>query len=131
MKYVIATLIPCVIATLIAIILFGSPFSTQLGSTVSNGIVPKVYSAATATAGPQVVLTVAAAKTGCVSRTLSTLGVPIMLSFSSDVTPSATAGHAQAASTTVTYENGSFGCGAITAFAFSSTTVTVTAFNQY
>jgi hypothetical protein len=66
--------------------------------------------------------------TSCASRVITT-NERIYLSFDEDFTPTGpTAGHYQAASTTVTYESDLFGCGAITARAGATTTITMTEF---
>jgi hypothetical protein len=50
-----------------------------------------------------------------------------MLTFSdyNVQTPSATYGHWQPASSTVTYSNGDYGCNSVRAYSFSSQTLTV------
>ena len=66
--------------------------------------------------------------TQCSARIITTVASAIMLSFGqmSSTTPSGTIGHLQAASTTVAYDSGLYGCGLVTAYAFSSTTITLT-----
>lgn len=63
----------------------------------------------------------------CSSRIITTLSSAIMLTFSDKpgVTPSATVGHLQAASTTQVYDSGLYGCDAVRAYSFSSQTITV------
>jgi len=64
----------------------------------------------------------------CSARIISTSGTSgIMLTFS-DIegkVPSATAGHWQAASTTIAYDASQYGCGAVRAYAGASTLVTI------
>lgn len=63
----------------------------------------------------------------CGVRIISTTASPIMLTFS-DVQgsiPTATFGTLQAASTTVVYDNGQYGCGAYRAYAFVSGAITI------
>lgn len=63
----------------------------------------------------------------CATRIVSTYASPVMMYFS-DFTgqrPSATAGHLQAASTTVAYDSGLYGCGAVYMYGFVSTAITV------
>lgn len=63
----------------------------------------------------------------CSTRIVSTYASPVMMYFS-DITgqrPSPTAGHLQAASTTVAYDSGLYGCGAVYMYGFVSTAITV------
>ncbi len=65
----------------------------------------------------------------CAARIISTVGQPIMISFSSigSTTLSQTLGHQQPASTTVVYDGGQFGCGRVTIRGLNaSSTITVT-----
>lgn len=64
----------------------------------------------------------------CAARAISTTGQPIMISFASlsSTTLSQTVGFQQAASTTVSYNGGTYGCGYMTIRGLnSSTTITV------
>ena len=47
-----------------------------------------------------------------------------MLSFDANITPNASTGILQAASTSVVYDSALYGCDAITAFGWSSSTIT-------
>ena len=96
-----------------------------LGNAITQGIVPTVSSDASVAVGPQQVITVASKASNCVSRVISTASTSLMLSFSTTFTPTATVGHYQAASTTVSYDNANFGCGPIRAWANASGTVAV------
>lgn len=92
--------------------------------------VPHVATSSTIVVGPQSVTTIFAKNAACTGRAISTVASAVQLSFSSSVTPSGIAGHNQAASTTVFYNNGDYGCGAITAYGFASSTITITEFAQ-
>lgn len=63
----------------------------------------------------------------CAARVITTVASPIMLTFSdySAQTPTATFGHLQLASTTVTYDSGQYGCGLFKAFGFVSSAITI------
>lgn len=63
----------------------------------------------------------------CGARVISTTASPIMIGFSDNqgFVPSAITGMLQAASTTVTYSNGSFGCGAVRVYSFVTGSITV------
>lgn len=92
--------------------------------------VPKVATSSLASTGPGTnVQQLVATSSNCVSRVISTMNVPVMLTFGGSI-PNGAYGHWQGASTTVAYDNGSFGCGAINAFSYSSTSVVVSALNQ-
>lgn len=92
--------------------------------------------ASTTAVGPQTVKTLATAKTdgSCKSRVVTTNNNGINLSFGdatlfSSTTLTATKGHYQAASTTVVYDSGLYGCGRMTALGLiASGTVTVSEF---
>lgn len=95
------------------------PFGTagELNATVATTSNPTVNTT------PSLVF----ATSTCGARVISTTASPIMITFS-DVqgsVPSATFGTYQAASTTVTYGNGSFGCGAYRVYSFVAGTITV------
>lgn len=93
--------------------------------------VPHVATSSLATVGPSNANTVFSKDSGCVSRIITTTGQPIMLSFTSSLTPTAQIGHLQAASTTVAYDNGTYGCDQFTAYGYgASTSITVTQLNQ-
>lgn len=72
-------------------------------------------------------LTAFATSTSCAARTIGTTGAPIMVTFTDNdgQTPSATLGFPQAASTTVTYDSGQVGCGALKVYSFIASTITV------
>ena len=105
-----------------------------------SGLKAAFATTSTATVGPQkpnvasTTVTVFGNETNCSARVISTVGTPIMLLFSNAMISSTTAnptalyGHTQAASTTVVYDSGQFGCGYVSAYAFSSTTITVSEF---
>lgn len=85
-------------------------------ATTSAGIYSAVEIAAKVTARP------------CASRVITTY-TDMSLSFDGDFAPTATVGHLQAGTTTVTYDSAIYGCGAIDAIAKSATsTVSVTTF---
>lgn len=67
----------------------------------------------------------------CTSRIITTAAKPVMLTFSdlNGYTPTGAFGHLQAASTTVSYDSGLYGCDAVKIFGFdSNTTITVSEF---
>jgi low temperature requirement protein LtrA len=99
------------------------------GSTLAFAV-PKVATSSLVVVGPQSVNTLAATSSNCVDRIVSTVGTAVQLSFSQNINPSATVGNVQGVSTTVAYNNGDYGCGAITGYAAASTSITVTTLTQ-
>lgn len=71
---------------------------------------------------------VVAATSSCAARVITTEGSAIMLTFSDLVggSPTGSVGHWQAASTTVAYDGGQYGCGLVKAFSYTAQTLTVT-----
>lgn len=67
------------------------------------------------------------ASSTCDARIISTQGSAVMLTFSdyNGARPTASFGHVQAASTTVAYDSGLYGCGAVYAYSFSNQNLTV------
>lgn len=77
---------------------------------------------------PAGAVTVIASST-CTARIITTSPTsPIMLTFSDVLgqTPTATYGHVQAASTTVVYDSGLYGCGRVKAFGWGTSVITIT-----
>ena len=68
-----------------------------------------------------------ATSTSCNSRIISTTASPIMLTMGDQagLRPNGSTGYIQAASTTVAYDGGLFGCGAVFVFSFTTATITV------
>lgn len=102
---------------------------TSLGG-AQPGIATSVAFATTTAVGPQQNIQIFAAS-NCISRAISTAGSAIMVSFAdpsngniSSTTLSGVIGSVQAASTTVVYDSGLYGCGRWFAYGFSSTTIT-------
>lgn len=127
-------------AIIIGSAIFAGTFYTQverlvvntdsLGGPVTSQFYDKIKSSSTAVVGVQENKTLFAENFFCANRVITTREQPIMLSFSSDITPSAVVGHQQSASTTISYLGSEYGCGAITAYgANASTTITISEFN--
>lgn len=68
------------------------------------------------------------ASSTCTARIITTAASPIMITFG-DIAgnggPTGTFGHLQAASTTVVYDSGQVGCGALRVYSFTSQNITV------
>lgn len=118
-----------------AAILLGFIFSSlfqapqALGESFT-GTISRIDSATTTTVGPDTIVTIFNRGSDCDARVVSTQGQEIMLGFGTvaGFSVSATAGHYQGASTTVVYDSGQIGCGDVTAFAWASTSITVSEF---
>lgn len=86
----------------------------------------RVATSSTVSVGVQEVKTLFSIRNSCSSRIISTVAQPIMLSFHTDITPTALIGHLQAASTTVAYPSDDYGCGTVKAYGFNaSSTLTI------
>lgn len=106
-------------------------FTHMFGNVITQGIVPSVASSSLMSVGPGNATTLFAKNSGCAVRIVTTYANPVMLSFTSSLTPTGGIGHLQAASTTVPYENGTYGCGQLSAYGFTaSTSITVTQLSQ-
>jgi hypothetical protein len=126
---------------ILAGILMLKPFYQAEGAAFTGGRT-FVQTATTTAVGPQDGEdTIFASDETCNARVISTQGLSaIMIAFSDPVlsaqlagnlgstTVSASAGHFQAASTTVVYDAGLYGCGRWTVYAWASSTLTVSEF---
>lgn len=119
----IAAVAILVIATIISAL---SVMVTPAAASLPN-LQPTIATSSVSVAGPQENRTLFAARTNCSSRNITTSSSSIMISFDSTLlTPSASRGHWQAASTTVAYDAEQWGCANVTAFGIASTSVTLT-----
>lgn len=104
----------------------------NVGGNKSVGALPNLQSliatSSTVAVGPQEVKTIFSERSLCAARIVTAVASPLMLSFDSVLEPTGIRGVLQGASTTVSYESDQFGCGAVKAYAFSSTTISVTDF---
>ena len=110
-------------------------YSPVLHTSAAGWLPAHIQTATTTTVGPDIIVTVFADQTQptCKSRVISTTDSAIMVSFDDvtgfgSTTISGTAGHWQAGSTTVAYDSALYGCGLVSAFGYSSTTITVSSF---
>lgn len=88
--------------------------------------------------GPSNAVTLFNFNVDCASRVITTYANPIMFTFatssdlSSTVKPTGTFGHYQAASTTIAYDSGIYGCGLWQAYGFgASTTISISEFKGF
>lgn len=135
-------LVSKILATMAAVtLLMGTLVSMQVNELTlgSAGEVPALQGVATTTAvGPQEVITIFSNKSNCSSRIISTTdgtGKAIQLLFgdptNGDVAStsiSEVVGHLQAASTTIVYDAGVYGCGRWTARSAASTALLISEF---
>lgn len=109
-------------AIIAAFFLFANPFKAAADATTLPATV--------ATSSPSAVTTTARtifATSTCATRVISTRESAITLTFSDNqgVTPTATYGHVQAASTTVAYDAAQYGCNAFKAYSFTAQNLSV------
>lgn len=127
-----------VIGAILAVLLFaflvGFGQSAPAYASTTSGLPARVATSSTIFVGPNLVTattsrtTLFTADGTCVTRVISTVGQPILLSFDnvSSTTPNGATGFIQAASTTVAYDSGQYGCGLVSAYGYSaSTTITI------
>ena len=86
-----------------------SRFPNAFGSAPS-GLPANLATSSTISVGSSTVVTLFSTDLFCASRIITTQLQPMFISFGS-TTPSNIAGHYQAASTTVAYDSGLYGCG--------------------
>lgn len=110
-------------ALAVAYLLAGSPF--YVGATEATVIPARI--ATTSQAAVTSTASTIIATSSCSSRIISTVASPIMLTFTDNqgAIPTGVFGHIQAASTTVVYDAGLYGCGAVKAYSFTAATITV------
>ena len=118
-------------ATILLSIVFAFCLSYVLAVQIAKASAPSGLMATVATSSVDTVGTSAsmiAATSTCAARIVSTTASPIMLYFSDfkGQRPTGIAGHQQAASTTVAYDGGIYGCGAVYAYSFTSGPITIT-----
>lgn len=111
-------------------------YSQPVQAEATSGLPAVQMTATTTVVGPQETKTLFSSKSVCTSRVVRTQGVDIFIAFAdptngdiASTTLSAVAGFTQAASTTVAYDSGLYGCGRMTAEAVASTTITTAEFN--
>ncbi len=88
--------------------------------------------------GPQAPTAIFSATVDCTSRVITTYANPIMLTFATStdldqtVKPTAIFGHYQAASTTVAYDSGLYGCDLWQAYGYTATdTISISEFKGF
>lgn len=123
------------ISLLTLVLLLGAIFLsiTNISFAAAPSGLPSTQTMATSTqVGPQANVTIDPASANCASRIVGTQAQPIMLIFAdptngdiSSTTLSQSRGFIQAASTTVAYDAGIYGCGRMVGYAAASTTITI------
>lgn len=117
-------IISMMVLSIILVILSGS-FSAHASS--PSGLPAVMATSSTVIVGPGNSMTAFATST-CASRVISTVAQPVMITFTDNAgqSPTGTYGHLQAASTSMAYDSGLYGCGALKVYGFvASTTITV------
>ena len=109
----------------IAIILLFQPDSTNASAPAGAQAPVATSSAITMPANSAVAI---AATSSCAARIITTSGQAVMLTFSSrsgQAAPTGSYGHIQAASTTVAYDSGLYGCDLLRAYSFGAQALTI------
>ena len=108
--------------------LFGAE-AARVGASAPSGL-PATVATSSIQSVSSTALVVAATTTACSARIVSTtVAGGVMIGFAElpyGLVPSATQGHWQAASTTVAYDSGLYGCGAMRIYSGSPQAITVT-----
>ena len=137
----LAVIIGAIFVTALLLIGYASGLYVKLaGASAPSGLPTTFATTSTASVGPHKpnvassTVTVFGARTNCSSRVISTFGSPILLMFSESMISSTTAnptasyGVLQLASTTVVYDSGQYGCGFVSGYGHSTTSITVLEF---
>lgn len=118
-----------VAAAVIGTLALASIYSRVAEASAPSGLPAAFASSSLQTVSASAASTITATTTWCSSRVITTTGRDVMLTFDDAKTPTGLFGHYQAASTTVAYDSGIYGCGAIKGFARdANTSVTVSIF---
>lgn len=102
----------------------------SFGTLITHASSPPGLPATIATTSPMAVTTTPSlvmATSSCSARIITTTASPIMIGFSDiqGFLPSGTQGHLQAASSTVAYDSGQYGCGAVRVYSFVAGQITI------
>lgn len=126
MKYLIS-----ILATACLVLVLGFYLLPKANASATNGLPATLRVATTTVVGPQNKVTLFNSNSACTSRIVRTQGQGIILAFAdptngdvASTTLSSVIGFIQAASTTIAYDSGIYGCGRVTAYAEASTTLT-------
>lgn len=126
------TIVIPIVLILIGAIMFAVMQAKVADGSAFPGQQAKLQTATTTILGPGTV-TLFEATDFCLNRVVTTQGQEIKVLFGDAIgltatSVSATVGHLQAASTTVSYDSGLYGCGKMVGRAVASTTVTISSF---
>lgn len=133
MKSLVSILAVIVSVVVLFVVLFVGKEQNLKGA--PTGLYSTLSIATTTAVGKQEVKTLFSSNKQCTGRVITSVAAPLMIIFGdptngdlASTTLSGELGHLQAASTTVMYDSGTYGCGRVSAYAFSSTTITHTEF---
>jgi hypothetical protein len=121
----LASIAIALLLTAVIAVLFASKNTEPAHASAPSGLPSTIAT----TSVPAVTTTAALvfATSSCAARVITTTASPIMIGFS-DVqgfVPTGVQGHLQAASTTVSYDSGLYGCGAVRIYSFVAQSITV------
>lgn len=115
-----------IVIVLLLILLIPSEVRKSALGGARSGSYGTIVATSTIEVGPQENKMLYANKQNCLSRVVSTVNQPIMIAFGATATTSLTgaAGHVHLASTTISYDSATYGCGQMIAYGFASSTIT-------
>jgi len=116
------------LATILGLIILSALFITQKSYGSSPSGLPSTIASSTSSFAVGTSQGLLFATSTCAARIVSTREAGVMLTFNEPVgqVPTAITGHFQAASTTVAYDSGQFGCGAVRAISATGAATTIT-----
>ncbi len=117
-----------VLATAIIMLAFVLTAPRFAGASAPPGLQADVLNATSSNPAVTTTGALIIATSSCSARIITTTASPIMLTFSDNQgkIPTAFYGHLQPASTTVAYDSGIYGCGAVKAYSFVAQNISVT-----
>ncbi len=134
MKLSLVQLSPfALVLAILLVICANFPSTPRAFGSAESGLQSTLSTTTQYSVGSTSVVAIYQARANCAARIITTVQSPIMISFDalSSTTVSATVGHLQAASTTVAYDGGIYGCGLWSVYGYQansaapSTTITI------
>lgn len=126
MTHKLSTYFTFIAAIAVAVMFLYLLESRQAEASAFPGLSATIATTSNITVGTSVTAA-AIATSSCQARIISTSASPVMLTFSDYAaqTPTGSFGHLQGASTTVAYDSGLYGCGAVKIYSFTTQLITV------
>lgn len=127
LKQLVPFAVALILITIVAVFVSFQP-DPAYGSAITGLPADTTSATSSAIAVTNTASTVFATSSMCSARIITSYASPLMLTFSDNQgkTPTGVYGHLQPASTTVAYDSGLYGCGAVKIYSFVSQTISVT-----